>query len=425
VALILRRASVWDGETSDLRNADVVCNGGRITALDPAGSTRPAAEDDVVDVDGGALLPGLIDAHVHLVWSAGQDPAEVVDRDGEQLTVLRAAENARAHLHAGVTTVVDLGSNWDVAIAVARAVDLGHLHGPRVVAAGRTVAMTGGHDPFWVNACDGPDAIIRGVREQAFKGAGIIKTAATGGVYGRAHGEEVGASELTLEELEALTAEAHRRGLKVAAHALGTDGIRNAVQAGIDIIQHGVFLTEEIANTMAERGSVLCPTLAVYRTIAQGDGPAYAVAKAAEVMEAHARSVQVAVQAGVTLIAGTDAGSPGMPHPSLRAELSAMKDAGLRPIDILKSATSRAADALGLSAGRVTIGAPADLILVNGDPLTDPTLATAPWGVIRRQRLIRGLLAQGRTVDVSTAVKQSPTPPGNPLRASPERPAGR
>lgn len=391
MSLILRRASVWDGESSDLRGADVVCDGGRVTALEHPGSARPAPDDEVVEVDGGALLPGLIDAHVHLVWSAGQDPAHVVEGDGEQLTTIRAAANARAHLHAGVTTVVDLGSNWDVAIAVAQAVDLGHLHGPRIVAAGRTVAMTGGHDPFWVNACDGADAMVRGVRQQVFKGAGIIKTAATGGVYGRAHGEEVGASELTAQELSILTGEAHRRGLKVAAHALGTEGIGNAVQAGVDIIEHGVFLTEEIASTMADRGTVLCPTLAVYRTIAQGDGPAYAVDKAAEVVRAHARSVRLAVQAGVPLIAGTDAGSPGMPHPSLRAELCAMKEIGLTPIDILKSATSRAADALGLSAGRVTVGAPADLILLTGDPLTDPTVATAPWGVVCRQRLVRDL----------------------------------
>lgn len=388
MALILRRANVWDGESTDLFGADVTCENGRITSLDPAGSLRPTPQDEVVDVDGSALLPGLIDAHVHLVWSGGRDPADVVRREGEQLTVIRAAENARAQLHAGVTTVCDLGSNWDVAIAVANAVDRGYLRGPRIVAAGRTVAMTGGHDPFWVNACDGRDAIVRGVREQVFKGAGIIKTAATGGVYGRAHGEQVGASELTAEELAALTAEAHRRDLLVAAHALGAEGIGNAVEAGIDIIQHGVFLTEEIVAVMAKRGTVLCPTLAVYRTIAEGEGPEYAAEKAGEVIHAHARSVHMAVAAGVPVIAGTDAGSPGMPHPSLQAEFSAMRDIGLPLIDILKSATSRVADALDISGGRIAVGAPADLILVSGDPLTDPTLATNPWGVIREQRLV-------------------------------------
>lgn len=389
MALVLRRAAVWDGESADLRDADVLCVDGRISAIEPAGTTRPAPEDEVVEMEGSALLPGLIDGHVHLVWSGGVDPADVVDRDGEQLTVLRAASNARAQLAGGVTTVADLGSNWDVSISVARAVDQGHLDGPRVVAAGRTVAMTGGHDPFWVNACDGPDAVVRGVREQVFKGAAIIKTAATGGVYGRAHGEEVGASELTAEELAALAHEAHRRGVKVTAHALGTEGIGHAVQAGVDIVQHGVFLTEEIAAAMAARGTVLSPTLAVYRSIADGGGPAYAAAKATEVVQAHQQAVQLALEAGVLVTAGTDAGSPGMPHPSLAAEMAALHECGLSPVDVLKAATSRVAEALGVDGGRICVGARADLILVDGDPLTEPTVAAAPWGVISKQRIVR------------------------------------
>lgn len=389
MALVLRRAAVWDGESADLRDADVLCVDGRISAIEPAGTTRPAPEDEVVEMEGSALLPGLIDGHVHLVWSGGVDPADVVDRDGEQLTVLRAASNARAQLAGGVTTVADLGSNWDVSISVARAVDQGHLDGPRVVAAGRTVAMTGGHDPFWVNACDGPDAVVRGVREQVFKGAAIIKTAATGGVYGRAHGEEVGASELTAEELAALAHEAHRRGVKVTAHALGTEGIGHAVEAGVDIIQHGVFLTEEIAAAMAARGTVLSPTLAVYRSIADGGGPAYAAAKATEVVQAHQQAVQLALEAGVLVTAGTDAGSPGMPHPSLAAEMAALHECGLSPVDVLKAATSRVAEALGVDGGRICVGARADLILVDGDPLTEPTVAAAPWGVISKQRIVR------------------------------------
>ncbi len=386
--LVLRRASVWDGESSDLRASDVVCEGGAVRSLEPPGSVRPQRDDEVVEADGSALLPGLVDGHVHLVWSGGPDPARVVEADGEQVTAVRAAANARAQLLAGVTTVADLGSNWDVAIAVARAVEQGHVEGPRVLAAGRTVAMTGGHDPFWVNACDGTDAIVRGVREQVFLGASLIKTAATGGVYGRAEGEEVGASELTAVELTALAGEAHRRGVKVAAHALGTEGIANAVDAGIDIIEHGVFLTEEIAAAMAARGTVLCPTLAVYRSIAAGGGPAYAAAKAVEVVRAHRHAVQLATEAGVPVIAGTDAGSPGMPHPSLAAELAALQECGLPPVEVLKAATSRAADAFGIAGGRIVVGAPADLILVDGDPLSDPAVAAGPWGVVRQQRVV-------------------------------------
>lgn len=389
MALVIRDAAVWDGDSPDVTPADLVCDGGRVVAVEAARSTRPGADDTVVEADGSVVLPGLVDGHVHLVWSAGPDPAGVVEADGEQVTVLRAAENARAHLRAGVTTVADLGSNWDVAIAVARAVERGLVVGPRVLAAGRTVAMTGGHDPFWVNPCDGVDAVVRGVREQVFLGAGLIKTAATGGVYGRAEGEEVGASELTAEELTALAREAHRRGVKVAAHALGTDGIRDAVEAGIDVIEHGVFLTEEVAAAMAERGTALCPTLAVYRSLAAGGGPDYATAKAAEVVKAHDNAVHMAMEAGVPVVAGTDAGSPGMPHPSLEPELAALHECGLPPLDVLKAATSRAADALGADVGRIRPGAPADLVVLDGDPFTEPVVATRPRTVVARQRLVR------------------------------------
>lgn len=386
--LIVRRAELWDGMAPGTRSCDVVAEDGVIRSLEPASSVQPARDDAVIDAMGSAVLPGLIDGHVHLVWSGGNDPAGVVDGDGEQLTTLRAAANAEAHLRSGVTTVADLGSNDDIAIAVGRAADYGHLPGPRILAAGRTVAMTGGHDPFWVNECDGTQAVVRGVRQQAFKGAKLIKTAATGGVYGRAEGEEVGASELTYEELAALAAEAHRRGLKVAAHALGAEGIMNAVRAGIDVIEHGVFLTEEIVTEMLERGTVLCPTLAVYRTLASGGGPAYATTKATEVVDAHQRSVRLAHEAGVPIIAGTDAGSPGLPHPAIKHELEALSAVGLPALEVLRGATSTASDALGARVGRIAAGAPADMIITDGDPLEDPAVAVSPRAVVCRQRII-------------------------------------
>lgn len=381
-ALILPEATYWDGDSSQPGRADIVCRDGVVTELAAPGSTRAAADDDVLEVSGAVVLPGLVDGHVHLVWDSSQDPAAQAEADGEQLTAIRAVEHARAHLGAGVTTVADLGANWDVSLAVARAVRAGYVVGPRVVATGRTVVMTGGHDPFWGNFCDGPDAVVRGVREQVFAGAQIIKTCATGGVYGRAEGEEVGASEFSYEELSALAAEAHRRGVRATAHALGTEGIGNAVRAGIDVIQHGVFLTEEVVDAMVDRGTVLSPTLAVYRTIAGGSAPDYAVAKATEVVRAHRDSVRMAVAAGVPVIAGTDSGSPGMPHPGLDQELSALLEVGLAPLDVLKAATSRAGDALGVPAGRIRVGAPADLIVADGDPLADPVVATRPQHVI-------------------------------------------
>lgn len=390
MALVLRGALVWDGLSTGPRPADVVCDDGHVVDLPAAGTARADSSDVTVDVDGSWLLPGLIDAHVHLVWDGSSDPVAHVDRDGEQLTVVRAAGHAHQQLLAGITTVRDLGSNWDIALTLSQAVDRGDLDGPTIVAAGRTVIMTGGHDPFWGIPCDGVDEVVKGVRTQVAKGAGVIKTAATGGAYGQAEGEDVGASELSYEELAALATEAHRRGRKVAAHALGTDGIRNAVCAGIDTIEHGVFLTEDIISMMQAQGTVLCPTLAVYRKMADGMAPPYAIAKAKEVVAAHQQSVAMAIDAGVPVIAGTDAGAPGMPHPSLVDELTSLLDAGLPPQQVLQAATSGAASALGLPGkGRIGIGSAADFLLVDGDPLADPALLGTPWGVVRDQRLLR------------------------------------
>lgn len=384
MSLVLPYVTYWDGDSADVRTGDIVCREGIITELKEPGTAVPQTDDQVLDLGDYVVVPGMVDAHVHLVWGSSRDPAAQVEADGEQLTAIRAAEHARAHLQAGVTTVADLGSNWDVSLAVAHAVREGHLAAPRVIATGRTVVMTGGHDPFWGNFCDGVDAVTRGVREQVFAGATIIKTCATGGVYGRAVGEEVGASEFTYEELKAVAHEARRRGVKSTAHALGTEGISNAVSAGINVIQHGVFLTEEVVAKMIEEGTVLSPTLSVYQTIASGSAPGYAIQKATEVVKAHQKSLEMAATAGVPIIAGTDAGSPGMPHPSLASELLCLSQAGLAPIDVLKAATSRAGDALGIDAGRIRVGSPADMAVVAGDPLAYPVSAAQPHHVILR-----------------------------------------
>lgn len=388
--LILRGASCWDGEADEVHRCDVVCDGATIQAVHSAGQTpKPAGDDVEVDLDGRYLLPGLIDSHTHLVWSSGHDPAANVESEGEQLTVLRAAAHAGEHLAAGVTTVVDLGSNWDAAIAVARGVETGAVDGSTVIASGRTVIMTGGHDPFWGIHSDGVDAVVRAVRGQVFRGAQIIKTAATGGVYGRPEGEDVHDSELGLAELEALATETHRRGLLVAAHALGTEGIRDAVHAGIDIVEHGVFLDEDIVEEMVDRGTYLCPTIATYRSIAAaattGSAPTYAAAKAEHVVDAHQRSLALALDAGIPLIAGTDAGSPGMPHGNLVAEIEALTDSGVPTPTALRAATSTAADALrrpGL--GRIGPGAVADLLATQHNPLEQVDTLRTPTSVIHR-----------------------------------------
>lgn len=395
MAIVLRNAMAWDGVSPEPRPADVTCEDEWVVRVDRAGQGPAVTSGDMaLDLGGAFLLPGLIDAHVHLVWSGTADPAVRVEREGEQLTVLRAGAHAYEHLAAGITTIRDLGSSWDVSISVARAIDRGILSGPTVIASGRTVIMTGGHDPFWGVASDGVDAVIGSVRQQVFRGAGVIKTASTGGVYGRPEGEDVHDCELSLEELSALTGEAHRRGRKVAAHALGAKGIDNAVRAGVDTIEHGIFLTEETAARMLQQGTALCPTVQIYRRIAQLDqgdgGPVYAAAKAREVVEQHGRSVRMAVDMGIQIIAGTDAGSVNMPHPSLIDEMEALTGMGLPSRDVLVAATSAAASALGRpELGGIRVGGRADLIMVDGDPFADAGLLRSIWGVVGRGAFVR------------------------------------
>ena len=386
--LLLRGGTLWDGQDPDVRRADVLIDGGRIVAV---GADAQARDVDVVDLDGRQVLPGLIDMHVHLVWSGSPDPAAVVEREGEQLTTVRAVANAQAQARAGVTTVRDLGGNADIAVTVARAVDDGLVEGPDIVAAGQTIIMTGGHDPFWGLASDGVDAVVRSVRRQVSIGARVIKLAATGGVYGRSEGEDVGQTELTLDELSAAVREAHRFGLKVAAHALGTEGIHNAVLAGVDTVEHGNFLTEEVVDLMRRHGTALCPTLAIYRTIAEGAAsgiPSYASDKAQSAAAAHVESFAMARAAGIPIVAGTDAGSCSTPHPALIGELAMMCELGMPVVEALRAATSIAADVLGRAdrAGRVAPGLSADLLVVDRDPRDDLRGLLNPFLVLRRGR---------------------------------------
>jgi len=383
----LRDVMLWDGTRSDPRPADVAIIDGRVRMVLPAGS---AADDDavIVDLHGAFVQPGLIDMHVHLVWSGGADPATEVAAAGEQATTVRAYLNARAQLEAGITTVRDLGSNWDIAISTGRAVDRGDLEGPTIIASGRTVIMTGGHDPFWGIFSDGPEEVVRSVRHQAMIGAGVIKLAATGGVYGRSEGESIGHGELTRDEIAAAVTEAHRRGLRVAAHAVGRQGIKDAVAAGVNTVEHGNFLDEETIAAMVSAGTALCPTLAIYRTIAQnadGDIPAYASAKAKMAAAAHQESFRMAMEAGVDIVAGTDAGSCRTPHPALVDELIVMHSYGMATEAVLRAATSTAAKVLGREGdvGVVEPGAVADLLILDGDPFQDFEKLRSPRAVVR------------------------------------------
>src|SRR5690242_3543250 len=264
--LVLHGARIIDGTGAEpVRGRAVVVEGGRITAVvDEARAPRGRG----IDLAGHTLLPGLINCHVHLCFGAEADPVRPMREESLAMTAVKALLRARLTAEAGVTTVRDLGGRDYAEMAVRRAIQEGWVVGPRIVAAGRPVCMTGGHGHFLAREADGPDDVRKAVREQLKAGADVIKLIATGGVM--TPGVEPGSPQLTLEEMRAAVEEAVKAGRRTAAHAQGSTGIADAVEAGITTIEHGIFLTDEIIAAMKRKGTFLVPTLAAPAAISTG-----------------------------------------------------------------------------------------------------------------------------------------------------------
>jgi imidazolonepropionase-like amidohydrolase len=368
--LVLSGARIIDGTgTEPVRGRSVVVEKGVITAVV---EDARAPRGHGVDLAGHTLLPGLINSHVHLCLGAEADPARAMREEPLALTAIKALLRARETARAGVTTVRDLGGREYAELAARRAIQEGLIDGPRIVAAGRPVCMTGGHGHWLGREADGPDDARKAVREQLKAGADVIKIIATGGVL--TPGVEPGSPQMTFEEMRAAIEEASRAGRRTAAHAMAATGISEAIDAGITSIEHGIYLTEEIVAHMRRDGTFLVPTLNAPAAIATGGLaagiPEYVVRKTEQVVSSHVASFQLAHRAGVRIAAGADSGTPLNFHGSLLPELTLMVKYGMTPLEAIRSATVTAADCLGLGevTGRVAPGYAADLIAVAGDP---------------------------------------------------------
>jgi imidazolonepropionase-like amidohydrolase len=235
--------------------------------------------------------------------------------------------------------------------------------------------MTGGHGWFLGREADGAEAVRHAVRSELKAGATCIKLMASGGVYG--HAEEPGSPQLTVEELRVAVEEAHKAGRRVAAHAYSIEAIGNALDAGVDSIEHGSFIDRDTAGRMRETGTYLVPTMSVYRAMSERGpelgAPEYIRRKTAEVLEASREAFRLALEAGVPVAAGTDCGAPGHPHGTLLEELMLMVESGASPVQALRFGTSAAADLLGLGdeVGSLEPGKRADLLAVDGDPTSE------------------------------------------------------
>ncbi len=362
-----------------VNNPVIVVSNGRITSLSGnVAAAEPA--DQIIELPGTTLLPGLIDMHTHLIRNQRLQGFSRLS-ESDQRTLLAGVANARDMLMAGVTTVRDLGSKIYGDIALRDAINDGDVIGPRIFASGPSLGITGGHCdsnrmPRERNVpspgvADGPWAVAAKVRENIKFGADVIKFCATGGVMSK--GTAVGVQQYTLEEMQMLVKEAHRRGRTVAAHAHGASGIADAIRAGVDSVEHASFIDDEGISLALENGTYLSMDIYVTEYIlGQGaeDGiPEESLAKERTVGAVQRENFRKAVAAGVKMVMGTDAGI--FPHGESPKQLSRMVKFGMTPIQALQAATINGATLLRVEddLGSLEVGKFADVIGVTGNPL--------------------------------------------------------
>jgi imidazolonepropionase-like amidohydrolase len=404
--VVIKAARLFDG-TSDrvIASPVVLIRAGAIAAVGP-GVAIPA-DAKVIDLGDATLLPGFIDAHVHLGsegtadWNKG-----VVDslRRGVPEATLRAAHFARITLEAGFTTVRNVGGDHLIDVGLHNAIEAGHIPGPRIIAAGHSLGARGGH-------CDGhggfppgtfgpevgllegiaagADGFRDAVRAQVKYGATAIKICATGGVLSL--GDDVDTPQLTDAEMVAIVDEAHRLRRKVAAHAHGDGGARAAVEAGVDSIEHGTFLTRKTLERMKAKGTYLVPTLLAFEAIdpSRRSFPPAIAAKARAAIAGRATSMKLALQLGVPIALGTDAAVG--PHGTNAREFAAMVRLGMAPAAALRAGTAAAARLLGVAdqVGTVAAGKRADLVAVPGNPVADITTTERVFFVMKDGAVVR------------------------------------
>jgi imidazolonepropionase-like amidohydrolase len=376
---------------------------GRITSIADARTVKWDAKTTHIDLSGKTLLPGLIDMHVHL-----DGPADIGGYRGLEFTdsfwQATAVGLARDMLDAGFTTVRNVGSSWRNDVGLKQAIDAGYAIGPRIVPAGYALGATGGHcdqtylppslekDKKEEGVGDGVEELRYQVRRQRKYGAEVIKVCATGGVFSR--NTEPGQQQLSEAELRAIADEAHQWGLRVAAHAHGADGIKAAIRAGIDTIEHASLVDAEGIKLAVARKQPVWFSMDIYNTeYTQSEGKKNGeleenLRKDREIAQVQRDGFRAAHAAGVRMVFGSDAGV--MPHDQIGRQFATMVTYGMTPLEAIQAATRNGAQALGRErdVGAIAVGRFGDLVAVTGDPTHDVRLLEKPDAVIKGGVLI-------------------------------------
>jgi imidazolonepropionase-like amidohydrolase len=391
--VVIKAGRLFDGTGDSCKKAQViVIEGERIKAVGAEGEVKVPDGAEVLDLSGMTVLPGLIDCHVHM-GSRGDRFDEILRfKESPFHNAFAAVDNAQKTLQAGFTTVRELGGKPFLAADLRDAIGLGYVAGPRIVASGPALSQTGGHGDMNNFApqvrvmmfpeqrdyriADGPDQVRQTVRAQIKHGVDVIKINASGGVMSR--GDSPNSAQYTVEELKAAAEEAHAAGRKIAAHAHSAKGIKNAVLAGIDSIEHGSLIDDEGIALMVKHGTWLVSDIynddyllgvAIHLKLPQEN-----IDKEKAIGQTQRANFAKCVKAGVKIAYGTDAGV--YPHGTNAKQFPYMVKFGLTPAQALRSATSDAAELLDRSkdVGRIAPGLYADLIAVEGDPFADVTI---------------------------------------------------
>jgi imidazolonepropionase-like amidohydrolase len=386
--IFFRRANLIDGLHAPKKNATVVVEGDRITAVGSNGDApKPAAHDLVYDLNGRSLMPGMVQCHYHVAYDNVSRLIDIDLKHPPTMLTLIAAKNAELLLRSGFTGAVGAGTLHNIDVTLKRAINQGLIPGPRFMACGRDVVTTGDsvdfHPSWWKLQleglgliCDGPEEFRKAVRDEIKQGVDIIKLNPTGG-HGLAWPADV--MTMTLEEMKAAADAAHERGKKIRGHIISKRGILAALDARIDVIDHCDMMDDECVDLLAKAGTYVTPSLyfpflAVEEKRRTGESKWGGVDEMERGLEHSAQILPKAQAAGVKFVIGDDFGTAAMPHGDYAKELQAyVKGAGIPPLEVITWATRNGAELLGMAddLGTIEAGKLADLLVVNGDPVKD------------------------------------------------------